>query len=137
MQLTCQIPSHQSAHTLPVLRFRHCPVHSKSSPHADSLPRLYRLHAHVRRFLLLILSYVFSCHLLCATTCFQIQSSIRTLPSTTDTLPFAIRSIAFGIMIHSACSITRRCKISGVSSCSTSTAFCKMIGPVSVPSSTK
>ena len=33
-------------------------------------------------------------------------SSIRVLPSTTRTLPFAIRSIAFGMIIHSACSIT-------------------------------
>ena len=42
-----------------------------------------------------------------------------------------------GRIFHSACSITRRCRTSGVSPCSTSTAFCKMIGPVSVPSSTK
>ena len=33
---------------------------------------------------------------------------IRTFPSTTDTLPFAIKSIAFGMIIHSACSITLR-----------------------------
>ncbi len=32
--------------------------------------------------------------------------------------------MAAGRMIHSACSITRRCKISGVSPGCTSTAFC-------------
>ena len=41
------------------------------------------------------------------------------------------------IYVKALRAITRRCRISGVSSSSTATAFCKMIGPVSVPSSTK
>ena len=40
-------------------------------------------------------------------------------------------SVAWGRRIHSACSITRRCKISGVSPGSTSTAFWAMISPPS------
>lgn len=39
--------------------------------------------------------------------------------------------------VHSACSITLRCKVSGVSSGKTSTAFCKIIGPPSQISFTK
>ena len=53
------------------------------------------------------------------------------------TLPAAIRSMARGRMTHSACSMTRRCSVSGVSSSMMSTAFCRMIGPVSRFSSTK
>ena len=60
-----------------------------------------------------------------------------TLPSTTTIRSFAISSIACGSKIHSACSITLCCRTFGVSPSSTATAFCKMIGPVSVPLSTK
>ena len=44
---------------------------------------------------------------------------------------------ACGRMIHSACSITRRWRVSGVSPGSTSTAFCRMISPPSGISLTK
>ena len=41
---------------------------------------------------------------------------IWAIPFSTDIFPFAIKSIAFGKITHSACSITRRCRVSGVSS---------------------
>ena len=46
-------------------------------------------------------------------------------------------SVARGRSFHSACSITRRCKVSGVSPASISTAFCRMISPPSGISLTK
>ena len=64
-------------------------------------------------------------------------SFIFTCPSSTVTFPFAIRSIARGMMTHSASSMTRCCSAFGVSPSCTSTAFCRIIGPVSVPPSTK
>ena len=50
--------------------------------------------------------------------------------------PLAIMLIALGRITHSACSITLLCRISGVSPSSTSTAFWRIMGPVSMPPST-
>ena len=60
-----------------------------------------------------------------------------TTPSSTDSLPWQNRETAWGSKIHSASSITRRWRVSGVSPSFTYTAFCRMMGPPSQTSLTK
>ena len=62
---------------------------------------------------------------------FQFVDVHALLPSFSACSRAATISAACGSRIHSACSITRRCSVCGVSSGSTSTAFCSRIRPPS------
>ena len=113
-QLIFQIPSHRLRYILLLLLHRHCLVHSKFYLLFCSVQFSSKVHALFRRCQLLKFSY-FCLPFVIEMGFLPLSQEPRMSPTWPDSylgyfkviLSFAIMSMAFGRMIHSACSITR------------------------------